>query len=501
MGQDIEKEDFAEADYQRFDAQLQDDLAALQQVLERPDFGAGETTIGAELELNLIDAAAQPLPYNREILAALGDPRVKLELDRFNLELNCSPLPLRGSPFAQLGAELTELLQRVTAAAREHGGRVAMIGILPTLATEHLQPEALTDTARYRALSAGLRRLRQGPLRLQIDGPEPLELDWDDVTFEGANTSLQVHLRVAAADFADTYNAAQLAAAPVLAGAGNAPLFLAHQLWAETRIALFRQAVEDRLDSSEAEWRPARVSFGNGWVRRSALELFTESARLHPTLLPVASTEPDPLAVARAGGVPELQALRLHHGTLWRWNRAIYDPHGGGHLRIELRSLPAGPTVADMLANAAFALGLTLGLRPQIESLLGGLTFGQARRNFYAAARHGLDAELLWPCRSPLSPQPRAAGALIEELLPVARAGLLAARVAAEEADAHLSVIAARVRSGQTGASWQRQTLAVLERELPRPRALAAMLERYLACAATRAPVHSWPSASPDRPR
>lgn len=498
MGQDIEKEEFSEADYQRFGAQLQGDLAALQQVLLRPDFGAGETTIGAELELNLIDAAAQPLPQNREILAALDDPRVKLELDRFNLELNCSPLPLRGSPFSQLGAELTQLLQVVAEAARGHGGRVALIGILPTLATQHLQPEALTDSARYRALAAGLRRLRQGPLRLQLDGPEPLELDWDDVTFEGANTSLQIHLRVAAADFADTYNAAQLAAAPLLASAGNSPLFLGHQLWAETRIALFKQSVEDRLDSSEAEWRPARVSFGNGWVRRGALELFTESVLLHPTLLPVASAEPDPLAVARRGGVPELQALRLHHGTLWRWNRAIYDPQAGGHLRIELRALPAGPTVADMLANAAFALGLTLGLRPQIEALLGGLTFGQARRNFYAAARHGLDAELLWPCRSSLSPQPVAARALIEQLLPVARDGLLAAGVVAGEAEALLSLIAARVASGQTGAGWQRRTLAALERELPRPQALAAMLERYLACAATAAPVHSWPGARPD---
>lgn len=496
MGQDIDKEDFSEADYREFTAQLQSDLAALQLVLERPQFGAGETTIGTELELNLVDATAQPLPRNREILAEVSDPRIKLELDRFNLELNGSPLPLRGRPFNTLGAELTQLLTDLAGVARGHGGRIAMIGILPTLTTEHLQPAALTDTARYRAMSAGLRRLRQGPLRLQLDGPEPLELDWDDVTFEGANTSLQVHLRVAAADFADTYNAAQLAAAPVLASAGNSPVFLGRQLWAETRIALFRQAVEDRLDLPAAEWRPSRVSFGHGWVRRSALELFTESAMLHPTLLPVASKELDPVAVARAGGVPELQALRLHHGTLWRWNRAIYDPHGSGHLRIELRSLPAGPTVADMLANAAFALGLTLGLRPQIESLLGGLTFGQARRNFYAAARHGLAAELLWPCRSPVSPQPLAAGVLIEQLLPVARSGLLAAGVDAEEADAHLGVIAARVRSGQTGACWQRQTLAVLERELPRPQALAVMLERYLACAATADPVHSWPGAS-----
>ncbi|MFO0573958.1 MAG: glutamate--cysteine ligase [Polyangia bacterium] len=497
MGQEIEQACFSEADYQVFREQLKSDLLALEVVLSRPGFGAGETTIGIELELNLIDAEAQPLPRNAEILKDLRDPRVKLELDRFNLEINGSPLPLRGKPFTALGAETAETLAGVRKGAAAHGGRVVMVGILPTLRTEHLHPEALTDTARYRALSDGLRRLRQGPLRVRIDGEDPLELEWDDATFEGANTSLQVHLRVPAAEFADMYNAAQLAAAPVLACAGNSPLFLSHRLWSETRIALFRQATEDRDGLPGSEWRPARVSFGNGWVRRSAHELFAESVTLHAPLLPVPGREPDPVAVARAGRVPQLSALRLHHGTVWRWNRAVYDPAGGGHLRIELRSLPAGPTLLDMQANAALALGLTLGLRPGIESRLSGMTFAQARRNFYAAARYGLDAELLWPCApgelSAPSPRPRRAAELITELLPLARDGLLAAGVDACETDALLEVIAARVASRQTGARWQQHALTVLERDQPRREALSAMLEGYLRCADTGEPVHLWP--------
>ncbi len=500
MGQEIEQEVFSEADYGKFAEQLQRDLAALAIVLDRPGFGAGAATIGIELELNLIDKESQPLPRNREVLAAVDDSRVTLELDRFNLEINGSPVALRGRPFTALGTELTAVLASLDRAAHSHGGRIAMIGILPTLRTEHLQPEALTDAARYRALAAGLQRLRQGPLRLCIDGEEPLELDFNDVTLEGANTSLQVHLRVAAADFADTYNAAQLAAAPVLACAGNSPLFLAHLLWPETRIALFRQSVEDRMELPDAQWRPARVSFGHGWVRRSAYELFAESALLHSPLLPVATAEPDAVAAARAGKVPTLPALRLHHGTLWRWNRAVYDPHDSGHLRIELRSLPAGPTVSDMLANSAFALGLTLGLQPQINPLLTTLTFGQARRNFYAAARYGLGAMLLWPSASIPSPQPVPAADLILQLLPLAREGLVAAGVESTEADSLLAVVAARARSGQTGAAWQRRTLAALESRMPRTQALAAMLERYLACAKTAAPVHSWPCADPLRP-
>lgn len=500
MGQDIEQESFSDEDYRRFGEQLRVDLAALGEVLARPGFGAGEASIGIELELNLVDAEAQPLPRNREVMETVDDPRVKLELDRFNLEINGSPLPLRGRPFSALGSELAQILARLDQGAAVHGGRIAMIGILPTLHTRHLHPDALTDTARYRAMSRSLERLRQGPLRLRIDGTdggEPLELDWDSVTFEGANTSLQVHLRVPAAEFADTYNAAQMAIAPVLSCAGNSPLFLSRALWEETRIALFRQAVEDRVEPHLEAWRPARVSFGHGWVRRGAHELFAESVGMHAPLLPVCGPEPEPLAVARAGGVPALSALRLHHGTLWRWNRAVYDPAGEGHLRIELRALPAGPTIADMAANAAFALGLTLALRDEAPSLVSALTFGQARRNFYAAARYGLDAELLWPCAEAPSPQPLPAPVLIERLLPQARAGLVAAGVDAGEADARLGVIAARVSRGQTGARWQRRTLEVLARELPGERAQAAMLERYLTCARTGRPVHEWPALAP----
>jgi gamma-glutamyl:cysteine ligase YbdK (ATP-grasp superfamily) len=497
MGQEIEQACFSEANYQEFREQLQNDLLALEVVLAWPGFGDGEPTIGIELELNLVDAAGQPLPRNVEILKDLRDPRVKPELDRFNLEINGSPLPLRGKPFTALGAETAEILAAVRRGAAAHGGRVVMVGILPTLRTEHLQPEALTDTARYRALSDGLRHLRRGPLRLRIDGEDPLELEWDDATFEGANTSLQVHLRVPASEFADMYNAAQLATAPVLACAGNSPLFLAHRLWSETRIALFRQAAEDRDGLPGSEWRPARVSFGNGWVRRSAHELFAESVTLHAPLLPVPGRERDPVAVARAGGVPQLCALRLHHGTVWRWNRAVYDPSGGGHLRIEMRALPAGPTLLDMQANAALALGLTLGLRPYIGPLLAGMTFAQARRNFYAAARYGLDAELFWPCApgelSTPSPRPRRAAELITELLPLARRGLLEAGVDACEIDALLEVIAARVLSQKTGARWQQHALTVLEREQARREALTAMLERYLRCADTGEPVHLWP--------
>lgn len=499
MGREIDRESFTDAEFDRFAARLTASVTALDALLARPGFGEGPPTIGAELELCLVDAAGRPLPRNRAVLDAAAHPRLTLEADRFNIECNTAPVPLRGRPFAALRRDLDDVLGAVAAAAAAQGARVVAIGILPTLRPSDLTPAALTPSARYRALSQGLRRVRQEPFAIAIDGPEPLTTSYDDVTAEGANTSWQVHLRVPPGAFARTYNAAQIAIAPVLAVAGNAPTFLGHRLWDETRVALYRQSVDERVDAAPEDWRPARVTFGHGWVRRGAAELFAESVALHaPLLAAVDAEEPD--VVMAAGGVPHLWELRLHHGTVWRWNRAVYDDADGGHLRIELRALPAGPTVVDMLANAAFLLGLTLALAPHAERLCTRLTFGQARRNFYAAARHGVDAELLWPTDAVPSPRRCSVATLVPELLPLARAALRDAGVAADEIDPLLAVVAERTARRQTGARWQIAALAAFERTMDREAALAAMLARYRELAAAGAPVHAWPLPAEETP-
>lgn len=368
MGLEISKDVFDESEFEAFQRKLEVDLAALGSLLDRPGFGEGAATIGAEVELNLMDDRARPAPVNHRLLQRLPDPRLSLEINRYNVEVNARPLPLVGASLAALETELRDALTKVRGAARDLGARVVPIGILPTLRETDLGAAVMTDGHRYRALSAGLRRLRHQPFLIDIQGEEELCVRAEDVTFEGANTSLQVHLRVTPGAFADTFNAAQLATAMVLACAGNSPFFLGRRLWRETRVALFRQAVDDRSNVAPDDWRPARVSFGHGWVRQGALELFAESVALHAPVLPVLGAE-DPAAVLRAGGVPALSELRLHHGTIWHWNRAVFDDASGGHLRIEMRALPAGPTAADMTANAAFLLGLTLALAPRMREL------------------------------------------------------------------------------------------------------------------------------------
>jgi hypothetical protein len=492
MGLEIDREQFSDADFAAFSEQLECNLRALRSVMLRPGFGQGPRSIGAELELNLVDGKGQPFPINHEVLEDAPDSRISHEINRFNLEINARPVLLAGSSLSAMHRELAEALAGTRRAAALHGGRIVAIGILPTLTEPDLTSHMLSDSMRYRALAAGIARLKGEPFRVQISGQDELSLSVPDVTFEGANTSFQVHLDVAPERFADMYNAAQLATGPALAVACNSPSFLGRRLWQETRVALFRQAVDDRAAASDDDWRPARVSFGHGWVRRDAFELFAEVVAQHEPLLPALSGE-DAEAVCRAGGVPELAELCLHLGTVWRWNRPVYDASGAGRLRIELRALPAGPTATDMVANLAFLVGLTLGLAPHMSDHTARITFGQTRRNFYEAARLGLAAELLWPAERAPSPRLSTVQESLPQLLRLAREGLVnEGGVEPAEADAWLAIIRERAACGRTPASWQSELYEQLRRRLPAREAWSALLEHYLERSQTDQPLHTW---------
>jgi gamma-glutamyl:cysteine ligase YbdK (ATP-grasp superfamily) len=464
MGRDLDKERFTEAEYVRFGERLHEQLGVLGELLATPGFGEGPATIGAELELFLIDERGRPLPRNSEVLEALGDPRVVLELGRYNVEVNLTPTALQGKPFELLSAEVQETITKVDGAVE--GGGALPIGILPTLGTGDFTVGAISDQNRYRAMSRGIRRLRLEPFLVKIDD---LELAVEDVILEAANTSWQVHMRTPPERFARLFNAAQLAIGPVLAACGNSPFFLGRELWEETRIALMEEAADDR-DVERRGRRDGRVTFGSDWVREGAHELFERYVRDYEPIVPDLAADAEPYEV------PE---LRLHQGTIWQWNRPVYDPAGGGHLRIEMRALPAGPSCADMAANTAFLLGLTLS---QAERDLTGYRFAEAYQNFYRAAMHGLDAKLSWPG---LDAEFTAAD-LVLRLLPEARAGLLGAGVAPGDADRALDVVEQRTRLRRTGAVWQREALARFDGDRER------LVRTYRELALSGLPVHLW---------
>jgi len=491
MGLEIDREKFVPDDYRRFEERLHTSLSVLGEMLERPEFGRGPNSLGAELEVALTDDRARALPLNEEVLRETLDERMTVELDRFNLECNLRHVDLEGRPFAHLRRELESARSELSRAAALHGGRIAMIGILPTLVADDLGASAMSDSIRYRALSRSLREKKSGPFRLHIEGDDPLHLDCEDVTYEGAATSFQLHLRVDPANFKAVFNAAQLATAPVLAAAGNSPIFLGHRLWEETRVALFKQAVDDRNEAERSARRLARVSFGSGWLRSGPLDLFREAVQQYPALLPVLYDE-DPEAALQSGSIPALKEMRLHQGTIWHWNRPVYDSHDEGHVRIELRALPSGPTVEDLLANTAFLIGLSLGLAPAMEEIQSGFEFERAHHNFYRAAQSGLEAELDWPAMLGGSDRPITAQRLFPKLAETAREGLRMAGIDPSETDPLIDCMLERVDRAQTGSVWQRANLAAHSSNHSREDALRRMFEDYSARSAEGQPVHRW---------
>lgn len=486
MGIEVDREEFTDADRAQFAKRLRGSLQVLRDLVTSPGFGEGEPTIGAEVEMHLVGRDSQPACISHQVREKLRDPRCTQEIDAFNFEVNSQPVRLAGDPFGQLGSELGELLGMVRGAAADSGARVLLAGTLPTLTVEYLGGPVLTDGARYRAMSRELRARRGQPFAVNIEGRESLQAKCDDLTLEGANASLQVHLRVPPRDFPNIYNAAQLAAAPLLAATGNSPYFDGKDLWDETRIALFKQATDTRIDEHVRKGVPARVSFGHGFIQDPCFP-FEENVALYEPLLPILSKRD------LVDGVPALDELRLHQGTVWSWNRAVFDPGGGGHLRLEHRCVASGPTRVDMLANAAFTLGTTLALAPRMAMLIPGIPFLYAERSFYRAAKFGLDADIAWPVSAGISPVFKPARQLVLELLPLAQEALVKHGVYAQEAADLLNVIRERVESGRTGAAVQRSLVAEYERRgLTRREALAKMVEEYQPRCEGDVPVHRW---------
>ncbi|CAM4461103.1 carboxylate-amine ligase [Mycobacterium basiliense] len=464
-------------------------VGVLQQMASAGWFTDHEDTMGMEVELDLVDPLGKPRLVNNAVLAYLDRADMQRELGQFNVELNVPARPLRGRVLHTHEHVLADVLNGSAAPTEALGARLIAVGMLPTLSAEHMTAERLSDNPRYALLSRRMRTARHRPFLVRItDAPEPVEFATDSVAPEASATSLQLHLRVPWDRFGAYFNAAQVIAGTQVAVAANAPFLLGRRTWQETRITLLEQLLDSRRPEEVLASAPARVRLGDGWID-GPVELFDHLVRAYPPLFPTLDDE-DPDAALEAGSVPALRELRLHNGTVWRWNRPVYDVQGGRpQLRIENRVLPSGPTAVDMVANAAFYYGLVRAIVDSDQAPWQQVPFAVAERDLHRAARHGLAAQLSWQGAD--HPAKRLAQ---EVLLPAAAAGLDAWGVDARDRDRYLGVIEARVRSGQTGAVWQTETVYRLEeRGLERITALHEMTRRYVENARTGAPVHDWP--------
>ena len=471
MGQEITHEHFTEQEREQFLQRLRDETGLLREQFAAGVFANGPLVAGFEIEGWLVDEGYRPAPSNQAFLDALNSPLATPELARFNIELNVDPLALTGDVFSHFEQRLQKLYDAANSAADRVGAKLLLTGILPTLQPEHCSLENMSGMKRYVALNEEIAKARRNaPIELDIEGVEHLHISDYTVMLESATTSLQLHLQVPADRAHHYYNASIIASAPLLAGAVNSPFLFGRELWQESRISVFEQSVDTGV-------KPQRVSFGSGYAEASIVECFEENLEHYPVLLPELMDE-----------LPgSYSHLRLHNGVIWRWNRPLigYDAAGCPHLRIEQRVLPAGPTIKDMMANAAFYYGLTNTLARQVEPGQR-MPFSTVRENFYRAAREGLGATLNWNGR-----EIPARELIIDELAPLAASGLAALGVDNRDAEYYLDIFTARARSGQTGAQWQ------IDQVTRHGKSMVELARDYHHFQQTGLPVHLWGQTTP----
>jgi CBS domain-containing protein/gamma-glutamylcysteine synthetase len=485
---------------QNFVRQLLHDVRALEYMLDNDWFESDIVRIGAEQEMCLVDKDTfKPACINMQALEQMKEwDWVGTELAQFNLETNLTPLEFTGNCLSELDRENTEGLNKIRGVVKNFNAEVVLTGILPTLRKFDLDLSNLTPKPRYLALMESIKEhsLRgDEQFELRLDGIDELHIRHDSPLLEACNTSFQVHLQVAPKDFVKMYNIAQTLLAPMISIAANSPIVFGRRLWHETRIALFQQSLDTRTSSEHLRERSPRVSFGKDWLNESILEIYKEDIARFRVLLGD-NIEEDSLETIAKNEVPKLRALQIHNSTVYRWNRPCYgiSENGKPHLRIECRVLPAGPSVIDSTANAAFWLGLMIGFADEYEDIREHISFEDVRDNFDKAAKFGFDTKYTWFNDEKISPK----DLILDKLLPIAKKGLRLRGVDEADISKYMDIIEERAKKHMTGARWQLRAFTKLVKEVTVDEAVTTMTSAIIKNQWQQKPVHTWDLPSPD---
>lgn len=477
---------------QRFVRALLADVQALEYMLDNDWFDYSAVRIGAEQEMVMVqNDTFRPACIAETVLEEMSDwSFVESELAKFNLETNMKPRELVGDCFEAMLEENQESLAKIQSVLDRHDARILLTGVLPTLRKRDMSLDNLTPKKRYKALMDALNeQLIGSSYELRLHGIDELSLKHDSPFLEACNTSFQVHLQVTPKNFVQMYNIAQTLAGPIVATAANSPLVFGRRVWHESRIALFQQALDTRTSTDHMRERSPRVRFGTEWVKDGILDIFKDDIARFRVLLS-GDVEEDSLALIKEGKVPKLRALQIHNSTVYRWNRPCYGISGNGkpHMRIENRVLPAGPTVIDEMANAAFWIGCMMGLAKKHDDITEMISFEDVRDNFEKAARFGIDTKFTWCNDEKIS----AVDLIYARLLPIAEDGLASNGVDRASIDKYLGIIEARVRSHMNGARWALRAYTKLKKETSEDEALTVITSAMLENQADNKPVHEW---------
>lgn len=472
-----------------FTNHLLKDVEALEIMLKENMIETGVKCIGAEQELAIIDSSASPVPLAMPFLDKINDKNFTTELAQFNVEANLNPYVFEGNCLSKMRAELLHYIEKAEKILAEMNARPIMVGILPTIRHNDLKLENLTPLPRYNALAEVLNSMGKGVFRYRLLGIDELVGEHNSMMMESCNTSFQLHLQVDPDEFVSLYNWTQAITAPTLAAATNSPMLLGKRVWRETRIPLFQQSIDTRTHFDMLRSKTARVTFGNDWIKNSILDIFQEDIARFSMLLNSEIKE-DSLEILKSGKIPNLEALKVHNGSIYRWNRPCYGISGNGkpHIRIENRILPSGPTIDDEMANAAFWFGLMTGMPEKYRNISEIMDFDDAQGNFTQAARSGLQTQFKWVDGKIISSQKL----ILNELIPIAKSGLKKFNINHQDIQKYLEIIVKRVETGKTGSQWILDSYAKLKKEGTKEEALIATTSAIFERQRIGKPVHDW---------
>jgi gamma-glutamyl:cysteine ligase YbdK (ATP-grasp superfamily) len=475
MGQEIKTSHFTALDFECFKQSLENETQYLKELFVKNKFSDRDLMAGYEMEAWLVDKNALPSSSNQAFLEKANSPLLTTELAQFNVELNAEPDKLNNKLLSHFEQDFSQHWKYCQEVAEEIDCRLLGIGILPSLTEQHLSMNNISNLERYRALNEQVLKQREGKaFQLNISGREALKSEHRNVMLEAAATSLQIHLQVPQEKALRYYNASIFISAPLVAISANSPYLFGKDLWSETRIPLFEQAVNVGGFQGAAQGPVHRVSFGTDYARQSLMECFEENIQHFPILLPMQFND----------SKQKLKHVSLHNGTIWRWNRPLigFDDDGTPHLRIEHRVIPSGPSISDNIANMAFFYGLVSFYANQDIPPESQIEFSQARDNFYTAAQHGLSDKITWPGCDRCSIR----YLILNRLLDEAESGLRKLSINEKDIEHYLGIIEARAEHDQTGSDWQRKFVEHHGRDMQQ------LTQAYYKNQQQGEPVHCW---------
>ena len=475
-------------DKKEFLRHLLDDIQALETMLCDGLIETGKTRIGAEQEYCLVGDNLRPAMTGPDILPTIEDPHFTAELAKWNLEINLDPQEVGPGCFKRMEKQLNRLLKLAHKSADRFDSKVILTGILPTIRKSELDFNNMTPNPRYKVLDSILKELRGEEFILNIEGVDEVCVKTDSILYEACNTSFQIHLQIQPDEFADQYNWAQVLAGPVLSCCVNSPLLLSKELWMETRIALFRQSLDIRHAGNYIRDKHPRVAFGHKFLDRCVTEIYRDDISMYH-LLVTGDVQESSMEILERGDTPDLRALNLHNGTLYKWNRACYGVGGGvPHLRIENRYVPSGPTPHDEMAITAFWTGLMLAMPDKCRGNWNKyFHFRDVRHNFLKAAQHGLSNEFKW-----FGKTVTASKLILDQLIPLAYKGLAKFGISNKEAKTYLTTIEKRVKRKQTGADWIVNSIRKLQSRCSIDESILIVTEQMNENCRQGIPVHEW---------